>query len=61
MNPNPPKPICPCCKERMKADNCGYCNICNRAKVAERYRKSREGKAKGEGWRGNRFGWTVRQ
>lgn len=57
---NTPNPICPSCKDRKKAANCGYCAICNRAKVAQRYRKSRAGKSKGTGWRGKPFALGAR-
>lgn len=42
--------LCPCCKTLPKNPKGAYCNPCNRKKVAERYRKSREGKTKGKGW-----------
>jgi hypothetical protein len=43
--------LCPCCKVLEKNPKSGYCNPCNRRKVAERYRLAREGKPKGKGWR----------
>ena len=42
--------LCPCCKTLDKNPKAGYCNPCNRKKVAERYQKSRHGKSKGKGW-----------